>query len=115
MSQEKIPLIQCQFKTTSSLYLAYMPFLTGGGVFLRSNDLQLSHGEVVHLSVGLPDDAESYSVEAKVVWTTPRDAQENKPAGFGFQFSGDNARHFRNKIETCLAGMLKSVNSTDTM
>ena len=115
MPQNKLPVIECNFKSVSTLYLSYMPFVSGGGLFTRTSSSELVHGDKVTLSVQLLDEVERYLVEATVVWKTPDEAQENKPAGIGFQFVGENARQFRNKIETCLAGMLKSTNPTDTM
>lgn len=50
----------------------------------------------------------------KVVWITPKGAQGNRAAGIGVQFNdGDNTA--RNKIETYLAGALKSDRPTHTM
>lgn len=106
--------INCSFPTESALYMAYMPFLRGGGLFVRSNAI-LPLGTLVVLSINLLNEPEPYSIDARVVWITPRGAQGNKPAGLGLQFIGENCRHFSNKIETCLAGMLKSTQMTDTM
>lgn len=111
---EDMEMIACSFPTENALYLAYMPFLQGGGVFVRS-DLHLPLGTLVTLSITLLSEPDPYSIEAKVVWITPKGAQGNKPAGLGLQFTGENCRHFSNKIETYLAGMLKSTQLTDTM
>lgn len=106
--------IVCSFATLNALYLAYMPFLQDGGLFVRSNqDFPL--GTLVKLSVTLLTEPEPYYIETKVVWITPNDAQGNKPSGLGLQFIGENTQPFRNKIETYLAGMLKSTQLTDTM
>lgn len=106
--------ISCIFPTEATLYMAYMPFLLGGGLFVRSNQV-LPLGTSVLLSVNLFNEPEAYRIEAKVAWITPRGSQGNKPAGLGLQFVGENCRHFSNKIETCLAGLLKSAQTTDTM
>ena len=112
--QDEVPTIECAFLTEAALYQAYMPFLLGGGIFVRMHPI-LVIGDTVTLSVQVLNDAERYLINARVVWCTPKGAQGNKPAGIGFQFTGENTRHFSNKIETCLAGMLKSTNPTDTM
>ena len=110
----KLPLINCSFSTESLLYLAYMPFIKGGGIFIRSNHF-LPLEEKVSLSIILLDEHDPYLIDGSVVWITPKDAQGNKPPGFGVQFSGENSRHLCNKIETYLAGMLKSSQLTDTI
>lgn len=106
--------ISCAFPTETALYMAYMPFLFGSGVFVCTNQI-LPLATVVQLSVCLLNEPEPYLVNAKVAWITPRGAQGNKPAGLGFQFISENSRNLRNKIETILAGMLKSTQMNYTM
>ena len=110
----EIQTINCIFETETSLYLAYMPFLKAGGLFVRSN-LQLSLQEKVKLNVQIPKDAEIHIIDAQVAWITPRAAQANKPSGLGFQFKGESSKILNNKIEALLAGMLKSSQLNDTM
>jgi len=114
MTDDDLQTISCAYATEAALHQAYMPFLRDGGLFVRSNYI-LPLGTLVHLSISLLNEPEHYTIEAKVAWITPRGAQSNKPAGLGFQFKGENSRHLCNKIETCLAGMLKSTQQTDTM
>jgi type IV pilus assembly protein PilZ len=53
-------------------------------------------------------------VAGKVAWITPKGAQGNRAAGVGVQFNdGDNTA--RSRIETHLAGALKSDRPTHTM
>lgn len=111
---ENAKLINCSFSSEASLYLAYMPFVKGGGLFIRTNHIY-SLDDVVDLSVNLINEQEPYLVSGKVVWITPRGAQGNKPPGIGVQFTGENSRYLCNKIETYLAGMLKSTQMTDTI
>lgn len=54
-------------------------------------------------------------VAGKVVWVTPKGAQGNKPSGVGVQFVDDDGRYLGNKIESYLAGSLKSTKFTDTL
>ncbi len=105
--------ITCTYETEHALYLAYMPYIKGGGIFIRTKS-PLDLGTSVNLIVQLMDEPENYSIEGKVVWVTPIGAQGNKPTGMGVQFSGES-RAVCNKIETYLAGMLKSTQPTDTM
>lgn len=106
--------ISCVFPTKEALYLAYMPFLSGGGVFVCTNEI-LPLTTAVHLSIRLLNESEPYYIDAKVAWVTPLGAQGNKPAGLGFQFISENSRDFRNKIESILADVLKSTQMTYTM
>ena len=106
--------ISCVFSSEAALYLAYMPYIKGGGLFIRTIDAY-ELGDQVHLSVQLLSDLERYEIDGTVVWITPKGAQGNKPAGIGVQFIGEDSRLFCNKIETYLAGMLKSSNITDTI
>ncbi len=109
-----VPSIHCVFNSEGSLYLAYMPFIKGGGLFVRTKTIY-PFGSSVNLSVQLLDDPDIYLIEGKVVWVTPNGAQGNKPVGIGVQFTGQNSRNFCNKIETLLADMLKSSQMTDTI
>lgn len=111
---DKAQQISCSFDNQSSLYSAYMPFIKGGGLFIRTHYLyQLSIA--LSLSVKLMDEHELYQVEGKIVWITPKGAQGNKLPGIGVQFVSENSRYLCNKIETYLAGMLKSHQLTDTI
>lgn len=111
---EKPHLINCSFTSEASLYLAYMPFVKGGGLFIRTIHVY-PLGDEIKLSVKLVNEHEPYLVDGRVVWITPKGAQANKPPGIGVQFVGDKSRYLCNKIETYLAGMLKSSQITDTI
>lgn len=111
---DEVPSISCSFSSENSLYLAYMPFIKNGGLFIRTkNDYEL--GSEVNLSIQLLKEPEAYKIQGRVVWITPKGAQSNKPAGIGVQFIDDKSRSVCNKIETFLAGMLKSTHLTDTI
>lgn len=113
MNQEP-PIIDCAFPNEDALYMAYMPYVQGGGLFVRTSK-SFELGSIVLLSVQLMTEADNYIIEGKVVWLTPKGAQRNKPVGVGIQFVSDNGRQLSNKIETYLAGMLKSSQTTDTI
>jgi type IV pilus assembly protein PilZ len=106
--------LSCVFKDEETLYLAYMPFLIGGGLFVRTKN-SYPLGVMVSLSIQLFTEPSPFLIDAKVVWITPKSAQGNKPVGVGVQFQGENSRNVSNKIETYLAGMLKSTQLTDTI
>lgn len=100
-------------KDKAVLYSTYMPFIKGGGLFVPTNR-SYQMGDEVFLLLKLLDDPEKIPVAGKVVWITPPGAQGNKTAGIGVQFSADNPMA-RDKIETQLAGALKSDRATHTM
>lgn len=101
-------------KDKSSLYAAYMPFLKNGGLFIPTNkDYEL--GDEVFMLLTLMDESEKIPVAGKIVWITPKGAQGNRAAGIGVQFSNQDGGVARGKIETYLAGALKSDRQTHTM
>lgn len=105
-----LPLV---IKDRAVLYAAYMPFVLNGGLFIPTNRV-CRMGEDVFLMLELMDDSERFPVSGKIIWITPRGAQDNRASGIGIQFS-DRDVLVRNKIETYLAGVLKSERPTHTM
>lgn len=106
-------ILSLTIKDKSVLYAAYMPFIKNGGLFIpTSKDYKL--GTEVFILLNLMEEPEKLPVTGKVVWVTPRGAQGNRAAGIGVQFS-DTDMVVRNKIETYLAGALKSDRLTHTM
>jgi len=92
---------------------AFMPFIKNGGLFIPTNK-SYKLGDEVFMLLNLMDEPEKIPVAGKVVWITPKGAQGSRAAGIGVQFNeGDNTA--RNKIETYLAGALKSDRPTHTM
>lgn len=106
-------ILSLTIKDKSVLYAAYMPFIKNGGLFIPTNK-SYKLGDEVFMLLNLMDEPEKIPVAGKVVWITPKGAQGNRAAGVGVQFNDcDNAA--RNKIETYLAGALKSDRPTHTM
>ena len=106
-------ILSLTIKDKSVLYAAYMPFIKNGGLFIPTNK-SYKLGDEVFMLLNLMDEPEKIPVACKVVWITPKGAQGNRAAGVGVQFNdGDNTA--RNKIETYLAGALKSDRPTHTM
>lgn len=101
-------------KEKAALYLAYMPFLKGGGLFIPTNKTY-QIGEEVFMLLGLLDDPNKLKVVGKVAWVTPI-TQGGRPQGIGVQFSDeDGGTEARNKIEAILGGVMKSTRPTHTM
>jgi type IV pilus assembly protein PilZ len=107
-------ILSLTIKDKSSLYAAYMPFIKNGGLFIPTNKTY-NLGDEVFMLLTLMDDPEKIPVAGKVVWVTPKGAQGNRVAGIGVQFSNQDNGAVRNKIESYLAGGLKSDRPTHTM
>jgi type IV pilus assembly protein PilZ len=106
-------ILSVTIKDKSVLYAAYMPFIKNGGLFIPTNK-SYKLGDEVFMLLDLMDDPEKIPVAGKVTWVTPRGAQGNRAAGLGVQFNeGDTVA--RSRIETHLAGALKSDRPTHTM
>lgn len=106
-------ILSLTIKDKAVLYAAYMPFIRNGGLFIPTSKTYRL-GDEVFMLLSLMDEPEKIPVAGKVVWVTPRGAQGNRAAGMGVQFNEtDNVA--RNKIETYLAGALKSDRVTHTL
>ena len=106
-------ILSLTIKDKSVLYAAFMPFSKHGGLFIPTNKTY-NLGDEVFMLLSLMDEPEKIPVAGKVVWITPKGAQGNRAAGVGVQFS-ENDSTARNKIETYLAGAMKSDRPTHTM
>ncbi|WP_067521042.1 PilZ domain-containing protein [Endozoicomonas ascidiicola] len=106
-------LMSLTIRDTASLYEAYMPYVTGGGLFVPTAK-RYALGDDVFIRLTLMDEAEKIPVPGKVVWITPAGAQGGRQAGVGIQFN-DPTDNVRTKIETYIAGALNSDRPTNTM
>ena len=103
----KNKVLSLSIKDKSSLYASYMPFLENGGIFIPSEQT-FELGEEVFMLVNLVDDNEKIPLSGRIVWITPKGAQNNKTAGVGVQFNSLDKGATRDKIEKLLAGALGS-------
>jgi len=107
-------ILSLSIRDKNALYAAYMPFVKNGGLFIpTSKAYQL--GDEVFMLLTLMEETEKLPVAGKIVWVTPQGAQGNRAAGIGVQFSEQDGGATRTKIETYLAGALKSDRQTHTM
>lgn len=107
-------ILSLSIKDKNALYAAYMPFVKNGGLFIpTTKSYQL--GDEVFMLLTLMDETEKLPVAGKIVWVTPPGAQGNRAAGIGVQFADQDGGATRTKIETYLAGALKSDRQTHTM
>lgn len=107
-------ILSLTIKDKSALYAAYMPFVKNGGLFIPTTK-EYALGDEVFMLLTLMDSNEKLPVAGKVVWITPKGAQGNRTTGIGVQFNEQNGGTVRTKIETYLAGALKSDRPTHTM
>ena len=71
-------------KDKSALYLAYMPFVKNGGLFIpTSSNYRL--GDEVFMLLNLMGEDEKLPVAGRVIWMTPKGAQGKRTAGIGVQ------------------------------
>ena len=107
-------LLTLTIKDKSALYLAYMPFVINGGLFIpTSSAYQL--GDEVFMLLNLMGEEEKIPVAGKVIWLTPKGAQGKRTAGIGVQFSSQDGGTTQKKIENYLAGGLGGDKPTHTM
>jgi len=106
-------ILSLNIKDRAVLYAAYMPFVKNGGLFIPTNK-HYRLGEEVFLLLSLMDETEKTPVAGRIVWITPKIAQGNRAAGIGVQFDSQDDTA-RKKIETYLAGALKSDKPTHTI
>jgi len=117
MSAPKAPrqgILSLTIKDKAALYAAYMPFIKNGGLFIPTNKAY-NLGDEVFMLLTLMEDSERLPVAGKIIWITPMGAQGNKTAGIGVQFGVQDNGQTRSKIETYLAGAMKSDRMTHTM
>jgi type IV pilus assembly protein PilZ len=107
-------LLTLTIKDKAALYLAYMPFVTNGGLFIPTNSAY-GLGDEVFMLLNLMDEGDKLPVAGKVIWITPKGAQGKRMAGIGVQFSEQDNGETQKKISNYLAGALDGEKVTHTM
>lgn len=113
-AQTRQGILSLAIKDKGALYAAYMSYIKGGGIFIPTNK-DYTLGEEVFMLLNLMEETEKMPVVGKVIWINPKGAQGNCVPGIGVQFTDNDGKAVRNKIETYLAGALKSDRVTHTM
>src|ERR1700741_261263 len=91
-------ILTLNIKDKSALYIAYMPFVKNGGLFIPTNK-EYKLGDEVFILLTLMGNSERLPVAGKVVWVTPRAAQGKRVQGIGVQFSAQDGGATQQKIE----------------
>jgi len=112
--KDRNAVISIAIKDKQALYMSYMPFIEGGGLFVPSPK-PCNLGDEMFLLVHIMDEDEPVSITGNVVWITPKGALGNRPVGVGIKFAGDNAREVADLIESKLGASLSLTRSTHTM
>jgi type IV pilus assembly protein PilZ len=107
-------LLTLTIKDKSALYLAYMPFVHNGGLFIPTTNAY-KQGDEVFMLLNLMGEADKIPVAGKVIWMTPKGAQGKRMAGIGVQFSEQDNGDTQKKIDNYLAGALGGDKPTHTM
>ena len=114
-SEAKRPsVISVSIKDKQALYMAYMPFIQTGGIFIQSKK-NYCLGDEVFLLLKIMDEPDQIPVAGKIIWVTPDNAQDSRSTGVGIQFNSDDSSMVISKIETKLGASLKSKRRTHTM
>lgn len=108
-------MLSLAIKERAALYMAYMPFLKNGGLFIPSTrTYQL--GDQVYMLISLMEDPAKIPVSGRVAWVTPSGSQGNRQQGVGVQFDdNESANLLRQKIEGILGNAMKSSKPTHTL
>lgn len=112
--QQRQGILSLAIKDKGALYASYMSYIKGGGIFIPTSK-EYTLGEEVFMLLTLMEETEKMPVVGKVVWISPKGTQGNGVPGIGVQFIDNDGKAVRNKIETYLAGALKSDRITHTM
>jgi len=107
-------ILQLDLSEKTRLYMAYMSFVEGGGLFVPTNgDYKL--GDEVFVLVTLPEAPEAKGVAGKVVWVTPRGAPSPRQQGIGLQISAQDRGDMQRQISALLAPVIDSERPTQTL
>ena len=80
-------LLTLTIKDKSALYLAYMPFVKNGGLFIPTNS-NYRLGDEVFMLLNLMGEDEKLPVAGRVIWLTPKGAQGKRTAPSCMRSSG---------------------------
>lgn len=82
------------------LNLSYMPFITGGGLFVPT-ETEFLLGEKICVDLKISEE-KNMLIDGKVIWITPKNALHHVLAGVGIQFEGSHATEIKKMIESYL-------------
>jgi type IV pilus assembly protein PilZ len=105
-------ILNLALKDVNELYACYMPFIDGGGLFVRTRK-EYRLGDQVFVLLDLLDEPEKTPLTGEIVWITPV-GSGIRPQGIGIRLAADHADIVR-RIEAELAGLQNSDRPTYTL
>ena len=106
-------LIQVNIADRATLQASYMPYITGGGLFVPSKN-PVKMGDEVFILAGLPDQSQKIPLTGKVIWISQKQ-NGMKPQGFAIQLSGEKGIAYKIEAERLLAGSMSLDRPSFTM
>ena len=79
----------------AKLRKAYMPFIKGGGLFIKTAPNSYTLGHHLHLSIHLSIEPEPLMMTGKIVWIAPQNHHGDFAGGVGVQLEGEVAEKIR--------------------
>jgi len=111
-----LPITNLEIRSVESLRRMYMPFVTGGGLFIPGKGPLPVMGGEMFITLELPRLGVREAVIARVVWLQEHEepAKTFGTRGFGVQFC-DPANPLRGQLENVLAARLNDPAPTCTL
>lgn len=94
-------ILNVRIEDDASLQSAYMPFVTGGGLFIPAEG-EFNLGEEIFVMLELSEVKEPLPIAGKIIWVTPEDSSRDWMRGIGLQFSEED-QEVKELIESRLA------------
>jgi type IV pilus assembly protein PilZ len=103
--KQECPILLVDITDETSLAAAYMPFIRGGGLFVKT-DRSIAMGTEIQVSLHLFEDPQDISIRGKVIWVNPAHGAEhgtspNKAQGIGIGFP-ESLHQLQLRIENLL-------------
>lgn len=109
---ENANMLSVTMDDVAALHAAYMPFVSGGGIFIPTTPRH-ALGDEVFVLLGLPGDQARIPVAGRVVWITPEGARGGKVPGIGVRFD-DRDDMARQRIDQILAAASLDLDESET-
>lgn len=106
-------IIQANIIDKDMLYQSYMPYVTGGGLFIPSKQ-SVKMGEEVFVLATLPEQSQKIPLTGKVIWISHKQ-NGIKLQGFGIQLTGEKGIFYKSEAEKILAGLKATGRNSYTM
>lgn len=104
-----------QFSDLVALLRAHMTFVHDTGLFIPT-DQSFQLGEVIRVTVTLPETPSPIEFTGEIVWITPKSTHDSSQiAGVGIQLNGENNEVIQNKIKSLLSQLPNEYVETYTM